>query len=245
MRGGWYFLLVMVSCGPGIPSTSTDTDASGGTVTDASAATTASGTSSDAGTTTAEPTTTDATTTSTGVEPATTSTTGDGTTLESTTTTSSTDTTGGALPSCCMVPPVANAEVSGETPLGAIALTWAWFAVHGGECGGSEVLVYEDPSQIDSQFGPQLQIWPADSKPGKQPAVFYVIDAQGMVADVEGEVEIVAIDEAQRPSWCMPGDPVVETDARAELSFTIVADGWDVAGTVDAVYCPQLNQICP
>ncbi|MCY1058801.1 hypothetical protein [Nannocystis sp. SCPEA4] len=243
MRGGWYFLLVMVSCGPGIPSTSTDTDASGGTVTDASAATTVSGTSIGAGTTTVEPTTTATATASTGVEPVTTSSTGEGTTIESTT--SSTDTTGGALPSCCMVPPAANAEVSGETPLGAIALTWAWFAVHGGECGGSEVLVYEDPSQIDTHFGPQLQIWPTSSTPGKQPAVFYVIDAQGMVADVEGEVEIVAIDEAHRPSWCMPGDPVVETDARAELSFTIVADGWDVAGTVDAVYCPQLNQICP
>ncbi|MBZ5712097.1 hypothetical protein [Nannocystis pusilla] len=244
MRGGWYFLLVMVSCGPGIPSTSTDTDA---------ASTTASGTSSDAGTTTVDPTTTVGSTTtdaapataSTGVEPVTTSSTGDGTTLESTTTTSSTDTTGGALPSCCMVPPAANAEVSGETPLGAIALTWAWFAVHGGECGGSEVLVYEDPSQIDSHFGPQLQIWPEGSTPGKQPAVFYAIDAQGILAEVEGEVEIVAIDEAHRPSWCTPGDPVVETDARAELSFTLVAEGWDVAGTVDAVYCPQLNQICP
>ena len=81
---------------------------------------------------------------------------------------------------------------------------------------------------------------------GTFPAWFTVYDAQGTWADVEGKVEVTMGSTGPFvPEFCAPGDPVVPTDLALALTFSIVADGWDVTGTVTAPYCPQLNVFCP
>lgn len=232
---------ILAACGPSLPSAGTETDAGGTSSTGAPASTTSGEASSGeasaattAASTTAEPTT------STGGASTTAGATTDGVETGGT--------TGEPLPSCCMVPDVANADVAGATPLGPIALTWAWSAIHGGECGGRRVHVYEDPSQLGTEPGPRLEIFIDDlvEMPGTFPAWFTVVDAQGKQEAVEGLVDVTAvINGSFEPSWCSPGDPVVRTDVLLEVAFSIVADGWDVAGKASAPYCPQLNIICP
>ena len=232
----------LVACGPSSPSEGTETD--GGTTAGASGSTTSGAASTSGGASTGGGTTglvtTGEVTTTTG-EASTTAgvTTGGGTTGE---------TTGGVLPSCCETPGAANAEVTGTTPLGPIALTWAWFGILGGECGGRSVYVYEDPSQVGTEVGPRFVIFVDDpvATAGTFPASFTVYDAQGMWADVAGKLEVTMGSAGPFvPEFCAPGDPVVRTDLALEMTFSIVADGWDVTGTVTAPYCPQLNVFCP
>lgn len=233
---------VVAACGPGLPSSETETgQATSGA--SASGSTTSSG-GGGASTTGDEPTGAGMTG-SNGTTGAGTSTTGDATTdvIE---TSGTGGTTGGLPANCCMVPAAPNAKVSGTTPVGPLALTWAWFGIFGGECGGTGVYVYEDPSQIGGSVGPRLEIFMNNPLlPGPAAATFIAIAGDGSSEFVEGEVEVVSADAAPEPSWCAPGDPVVMTDAMVELKFTILADGWDVVGEVAALYCPSLNVFCP
>lgn len=159
----------------------------------------------------------------------------------------SSGTTGEAPASCCSIPDVANAKVSGTTPHGPVDLTWAWYGIHGGECGGVSVFVFADPGQLAMMVGPWVEVFlPSfDVEMAEAPAFFTVADAQGKQEFVEGTATIGVIDEGHEPWWCGPGDPVVETASRAGVSFELVADGWDLSGTIEAVYCPQLSVICP
>lgn len=237
-------VLIVAACGPVWPSAGTETD--GGSTGTTGAVSTSTTTTSGAATTaaTGEATTAATTTGTTGAVGSTT----DATTGGSTGAVMTGGTTGEALPSCCMVPDAANAEVTGATPVGPIALTWAWFGIHGGECGGHGVYVYEDPSQIGTDVGPKLDIFIDDTlkMPGTFPAWFTVTDAQGKQANIEGTVDVANASTGPfEPSWCLPGDPVVITDLALAVSFSIAADGWDVTGKVAAPYCPQLNVFCP
>lgn len=242
--------LLLAACGPSLPPASTE----GGTSTTESSTTTSdpAGSGGETGAATSGLTTTsDAPTTSGAASSSTDATEGPTsgpTSTGGTATGDPTGTTGGAATSCCEVPGAANAEVTGATPQGPIALTWAWFGIQGGECGGRTVLALEDPGQLGGAAGPRLEIFLNDTlaTPGTFPAWFSVTGAMGKQAFVEGFVDVAAASTGPfEPQWCAPGDPVVMTDATIELSFSVLADGWNLTGEVAAIYCPPLNVFCP
>ena len=241
-------LLVVSSagCGPETPSAGTDTEGASATGTTAGSSSTAGGSSTGGGQSTAA--TTEGSTTGASATGSTSGTTAAGTTTGVETGATTGATTGEALPSCCATPDVRNSSVEGSTPLGPLALTWGFFGIHGGECGGHSVFLVEDPSLLGQEVGPRLEIYVDSSlaMPGTFPAWFTAVDGQGKTAMVEGSVDVVTPSMGPfEPSWCMPGDPVVMTDLTMELSFSIAAEGWDVEGKVVALYCPQLNVFCP
>lgn len=122
-----------------------------------------------------------------------------------------------------------------------------FFGIHGGECGGHSVL-RGGSLALGHEVGPRLEIYVDSSlaMPGTFPAVVHGGRRAGEDGDGRGSVDVVTPSMGPfEPSWCTPGDPVVMTDLDDELSFPIAAEGWDVAGKVVALYCPQLNVFCP
>lgn len=247
-------------------ATTLDTTGPGGLTTGASVTTTASTdqATSSAGTSDTEGTSAgvDDTSTSTSTGDASTSTSGASTGTEGTTSTSGVDTTvadtssttgndTGEWGSCCQIPDMPNAVVSGMTPFGPIDLPWAWYGEGTGQC----------PDLRFMRILPNAELHPNEQlrhlyvsmdtdkwKNGFQgPGPVWVeVWENGKGSLGTGTIDVLSYDPAEEPLWCQPGDPVVMTDAKFVATFTVkdVQNGWDLAGEVTATYCPIFNELC-
>jgi hypothetical protein len=135
-------------------------------------------------------------------------------------------------PTCTLA--TSNSDVQGTTPLGPIDLPYAFAGMTGGECAeGLLLYLFEVDTVIWEHPEPSLEL---RAVPGPALGV-HVIDVwiakDGAWESTTGELDITYFDD-----WWQ--DPTGRVRARV----SIVGDGWNVTGEVDAPYCDALMMWC-
>jgi len=135
-------------------------------------------------------------------------------------------------PTCTL--PAPNSGVAGTTPIGPIDLPYAFAGLTGGECAeGLLLYMFEEGTVSWDLPHPNLEV---RSIPGPILGVHEIevwINFDGAWEGTTGVLDVTYFDDW----WQNPTGYV-----RAQI--TVLGDGWDVTGEVDAPYCEPLMMWC-